>query len=63
MQVNVTAPDIIMTPAEIAVAKERGRAMAAQAIIANKDSRKRVESLYGIEFCKNRWPEAYGRNL
>lgn len=57
----VITPDIIMTPVEIAIAKERGRNMAAQAIIANPDSRKRVESAYGIEHCKNRWPEAYGR--
>ncbi len=61
MGTKFTIPDIIMTPDEIFTAKERGRHMAANAIIANPDSRKRVESAYGIEFCKNRWPEAYGR--
>lgn len=55
-------PDIIMTPDEVMMAKERGRLMAAQAVIANPESRKRVEVQYGIEFCKNRWPEAYRRN-
>jgi hypothetical protein len=54
------SPD--MTPDEIAEAKERGRRMAAEAVRLNPDSRRRVESQYGIEFCKNRWPEAYREN-
>jgi hypothetical protein len=56
---NYFSPD--MTPEEISVAKERGRRMAAEAVKLNPDSRKRVESQYGKEFCMNRWPEAYGR--
>jgi len=60
MQTQAVVPDIFMTPEEISIAKERGRSMAAQAIIAHADARERVESEYGIEFCKNRWPEAYG---
>ena len=54
-------PDIIMTPAEIAEAKERGRHMAAEAIRLNPESRRRVESTYGKVFCMERWPEAYRR--
>jgi hypothetical protein len=57
---EVQAPDIVMTPEEIFLAKERGRRMEAEAVRCNPEARKRVETKYGIEFCKNRWPEAYG---
>lgn len=56
---GLSPPPIFMTPEEIAEAKERGRSMAAQAIICNPEARERVESKYGIEHCKQRWPEAY----
>ena len=52
-----------MTPEEIAIAQERGRSMAAQAIICRPDARQRVEEQYGIDFCKNRWPEAYTKEM
>ena len=59
MNTQVSVPDIVMTPEEIAIAQERGRSMAAQAILCCPDARQRVETKYGIDFCKNRWPEAY----
>ena len=49
----------LMTPQEVVEAKERGRKMAAEAIRINPESRRRVESTYGIEHCKRRYPEAY----
>ena len=57
--VSPDPPTIFMTPEEIAEAKERGRLMAAQAVISNPEARHRVESKYGIEHCRQRWPEAY----
>jgi hypothetical protein len=59
---DFSEPDILMTPDEIILAKERGRRMAAEAVRCSPDSRKRVESKYGVEFCKARWPEAYTEN-
>lgn len=53
----------IMTPDEEAIARERGRRMAAEAVRLNPDSRKRVESAYGIEICMERWPEAYSKEI
>jgi hypothetical protein len=53
--------DIVMTPEEVMAAKERGRRMAAEAIRCNPDSRRRVESLYGTDFCMRRYPEAYAK--
>lgn len=42
-----------------AVAQERGRALAARAIANNPEQRKIVESTYGEDYCKRRYPEAY----
>ena len=41
------------------VAREKGRLLAAQAIAHNPDQKKRVEDMFGIEYCKRRFPEAY----
>lgn len=41
-------------------AAERGRLMAAYNIQVDPEQRDKVEALYGVEFCRNRWPEAYG---
>lgn len=41
------------------IAAERGRLFAARAIIENPEQRIRVESHFGIDYCKERWPEAY----
>lgn len=42
-------------------AAERGRKMAAEMVRTNPAQRKLVEEVYGIEYCRNRWPEAYHR--
>ena len=51
----------ILTPNEFLVASERGRLEAAKVVASNPEARYRVESMYGKELCKKRWPEAYGR--
>ncbi|MGH7182584.1 MAG: hypothetical protein ACREJN_11480 [Nitrospiraceae bacterium] len=40
-------------------AAERGRRMAAEIIKVDPERRKLVESVYGVPYCKNRYPEAY----
>ncbi len=41
------------------IAREKGRLLAAQAIAHNPDQKKRVEDMFGVEYCKRRFPEAY----
>jgi hypothetical protein len=41
------------------VAAEKGRLLAANMISNDADARKRMEDRYGIEFCRNMYPEAY----
>jgi hypothetical protein len=36
--------------------------MAAQNIANDAEARKRVEDSYGVEYCRQRWPEAYSRS-
>jgi hypothetical protein len=52
-----------MTFSEVAEATERGRQMAVNAMIANLESRKRVEAAFGIKFARNRFPEVYNRRF
>ena len=40
-------------------ARERGRLLAVQAIAHNPDQKKRVEDMFGVDYCKRRFPEAY----
>lgn len=43
---------------------ERGRLAAASRVATNLEARIRVETAFGIDFCRKRWPEAYkGDNL
>lgn len=49
----------MMTPAEIAIAKERGRLMGLEALAANPKRREWMEGKYGLPFMKKRWPELY----
>ena len=42
-----------------AMAAERGRLLAAQAMANNPEQKKTVEAVYGVEYCKRRYPEAY----
>ena len=46
-----------------AVAAERGRLLAAQAIANNPEQRKTVEAVYGVDYCKRRYPEVYQATL
>lgn len=40
-------------------AAERGRLMAQEVMKVDPEQRKLVESVYGITYCRNRYPEAY----
>jgi hypothetical protein len=40
-------------------AAERGRLIAAHEMAENLEARKRVEDIYGVEFCRLEFPEAY----
>ena len=42
-----------------AVAAERGRLLAAQAMVNNPEQKKTVEAVYSKEYCMRRYPEAY----
>ena len=46
-----------------AVAMERGRLLAAQAMANNPEQKKTVEAVYGVEYCKRRYPEVYQATL
>ena len=50
---------IILSIEDDAIAAEKGRLLAAQAIANHPDQKKRVEDVYGVEYCKARYPEAY----
>ncbi len=41
------------------VAAEKGRLLAAHMILNDPEARERVESAYGVEFCRANYPEAY----
>lgn len=41
---------------------EKGRQMALEMIKNNPAARERVEKAYGKDYCKRRYPEAYGIN-
>ncbi len=59
LQLPPNPNDTVLTPEEFVTASERGRLMAAEAIKCNPESRKRVESQFGIPHCRRRYPEAY----
>ena len=41
------------------LAAERGRLLAAQAMVNNPEQKKTVEAVYGVDYCKRRYPEVY----
>lgn len=41
------------------VAREKGRLLAAQAMMRDPDARRRVEEVYGLEYSRRRYPEVY----
>ncbi len=53
----------MMDPVEWGIASERGRLIAAANMAESSEARKRVEDAYGVEYCRNRYPEAYRTHL
>ncbi len=53
----------MLDPVEWAIASERGRLIGAANMAENPEARKRVEDTYGVEYCRNRYPEAYQTHL
>jgi hypothetical protein len=53
----------MMSQREIDTAMERGRQMAARKMAEDAEARRRVEDVYGVEYCRRRYPEAYRGNL
>jgi hypothetical protein len=45
------------------VARERGRLLAAQAMANNPEQKRVVEDTFGVQYCRNRYPEAYYSTL
>ena len=45
------------------MARERGRLLAAQAMVNNPEQKKTVEAVYGVDYCKRRYPEVYQTTL
>jgi hypothetical protein len=41
------------------IAMRRANLAAAHAMANNPEQRKRVEDQFGVEYCKERWPEVY----
>lgn len=41
---------------------ERGRLMAAEAVRVNPAKKAEMEARFGLERCRQRWPEAYKEN-
>lgn len=48
-----------MTLAEWSEAEERGRSLAAAKLASDPAKKAEVEAVYGLEYCRNRYPEAY----
>lgn len=44
------------------LAAERGRRIAAEKLRTDPEQRKLVESVYGKQYCHNRYPEAYQKD-
>lgn len=52
--------EIAMTPQEFKVARERGRSLAAQALIMHPEKKAEMERKFGLAQCRIQYPEAYG---
>lgn len=52
--------EISMTPQEFDVARERGRALAAQSLLMHPEKKKEMEKRFGRAQCRIQYPEAYG---
>lgn len=51
---------VFTSPGQYAAARERGRAMAAEAMLLDTEKRKEMEAEYGVTNCRIQYPEAYG---
>ena len=49
----------MMSPEDIALAKERGRLKAYEVLLLNPRKREAMEKKWGLERMKRRWPELY----
>ena len=45
------------------IAREHGRLLAMQAMVNNPEQKKVVEAVYGIDYCRRRYPECYQTTL
>lgn len=54
--------DCELTGSELLAAEERGRRLAVLKMRENPGKRKEVEDAFGIDYCKNRYPEVYARD-
>jgi hypothetical protein len=54
---------IFVSSFDDALAAERGRLLAAQAMANNPEQRKNVEVRYGLKYCKLTYPEVYQTTL
>lgn len=48
-----------MSYQEMVQAEEKGRMMAARKMAEDPQARKRVEEVYGEDYCRRRYPEVY----
>jgi len=52
-------PRIPLSSIDDDIAREKGRLMAAQVIAQNSDKRKQMEEIFGRDYIRRRFPEAY----
>jgi hypothetical protein len=55
-------PPVLLHSPDDLIAAERGRLWAAMALAQDAGKRKEVEDKFGIEYCKQRWPEVYAKS-
>lgn len=60
---NFAGNPTLFTPGEYEEACERGRRMAARAMISYPEARERTERMFGVEYCRQRYPEVYAGPL
>lgn len=51
----------LLSVSDDAIAAEKGRLLAAQQLAHDPEKRKLLEATFGLEYCKQRYPEAYKR--
>lgn len=53
-------PPVLISSIDDNVAREKGRLLACQRIAHDQEKRKEMEAVFGLPYCKARYPEAYG---